>query len=193
MIDRVHRFVVGLGPHLINECFTAALLDGMDISRIQAYAQNLKDQKRHQYENRDGGSAYEGWNQRDSAQMRAPTLRCSQCDRAHSGQCRQGSNVCYTCGDPSHYMRDCPINGRIGMVQPTRSITVPSSSVRPQERGPQASAGRGRGRGGASSSGGSQNRIYALAGHQDPEATPDDMSGTVTMCNVRSYLCKLSS
>ncbi|XP_033513864.1 uncharacterized protein [Nicotiana tomentosiformis] len=45
MSDRVHRFVVGLGPHLINECFTAALLDGMDISRIQAYAQNLEDQK----------------------------------------------------------------------------------------------------------------------------------------------------
>ncbi|XP_033509276.2 uncharacterized protein [Nicotiana tomentosiformis] len=44
MSDRVHRFVVGLGPHLINECFTAALLDSMDISRIQAYDQNLEDQ-----------------------------------------------------------------------------------------------------------------------------------------------------
>ncbi|XP_033515859.1 uncharacterized protein [Nicotiana tomentosiformis] len=55
MSDRVHRFVVGLGPHLINECFTAALLDSMDISRIQAYAQNLEDRKRQQYESRDEG------------------------------------------------------------------------------------------------------------------------------------------
>nr|XP_009799878.1 PREDICTED: uncharacterized protein LOC104245878 [Nicotiana sylvestris] len=123
-------------------------------------------------------------NRRDSVQMRAPPPRCSQCGRAHSGQCRQGYNVCYTCEDPSHYMRDCPINGKSGMVQLTRSITVSSSSVRPQERGPQASVGRGRGRGGASSSGGSQNRIYALAGHQDPEATPDDVSGIVIIGNV---------
>ncbi|XP_070045069.1 uncharacterized protein [Nicotiana tomentosiformis] len=206
--DPVHRFVVGLGPHLINECFTAALLDSMDISRIQAYAQNLEDRKRQQYENRDKGQCkksrsarqpedfpddpmspypvesvrqlqkpyYEGsvysesgegsrifgfQKRRDSAQMRPPRPRCSQCYRAHSGQCRQGSNVCYTCGDPSHYMRECPMNDKSGMVQPTRSITVSSSSVRPQERGPQASAGRGRGKSGASSSGGSHNRIYA--------------------------------
>ncbi|XP_070041063.1 uncharacterized protein [Nicotiana tomentosiformis] len=45
MSDRVHQFVVGLRPHLINECFMVALLDSMDISRIQAYAQNLKDRK----------------------------------------------------------------------------------------------------------------------------------------------------
>ncbi|XP_070010537.1 uncharacterized protein [Nicotiana sylvestris] len=55
MSDQVHRFVVGLGPHLINECFTVALLNSMDISRIQAYAQNLEDRKRQQYENRDEG------------------------------------------------------------------------------------------------------------------------------------------
>nr|XP_009784035.1 PREDICTED: uncharacterized protein LOC104232508 [Nicotiana sylvestris] len=199
-----------------------------------AYAQNLEDRKRQQYENRDGGQRkkaryarrpedfsgnlmspypvesirqlqkpyYEGsiysesrhgsrilgfQNWIDSTQMRAPPPRCSQCGRAHSGQCRQESNVCYTCGDPSHYMRDCPINGRSGMVQPTRSITVSFSLVRPQERGPQASTGRGRGRSGASSSGGSQNRIYALPGRQDLEATPDDMAGIVISGNVRSY------
>nr|XP_009799436.1 PREDICTED: uncharacterized protein LOC104245518 [Nicotiana sylvestris] len=183
MSDRVHQFMVGLRPHLINECFTVVLLDGMDISCIQSYAQNLEDRKRQQYENCDGGQRkktrssrrpedfpgnpmsphpvesvqqlqkpyYEGsiyyesghgsrisgfQNQRDSTQMRAPPPQCSQCGRAHSGQCRQGSNVCYTCGDPSHYMRDCPINGRSGMVHPTRSITVSSSLVCPQERGP---------------------------------------------------------
>ncbi|XP_019255090.1 PREDICTED: uncharacterized protein LOC109233674 [Nicotiana attenuata] len=150
MSDRVHRLVVGLGPHLINECFTAALLDSMDISCIKAYAQNLEDRKWQQYENRDKGQHKK--NRRDSAYMRAPPPRCSQCGRSHSGQCRQGSNVCYTYGDPSHYMRDCPMKDGGRMVQPTRSISVSSSLVRPLERGPQASAGRGRGRGGASSS-----------------------------------------
>nr|XP_033510849.1 uncharacterized protein LOC117275651 [Nicotiana tomentosiformis] len=43
--DRVHRFVVGFGPHLINECFTTSLLYGMNIYRILAYAQNLEYQK----------------------------------------------------------------------------------------------------------------------------------------------------
>nr|XP_009800080.1 PREDICTED: uncharacterized protein LOC104246043 [Nicotiana sylvestris] len=194
MSDRVHQFVVELGSHLINECFTTALLDSMDISHIQAYVQNLEDQKWKQYENRDEGqrkkarssrqpedfpgdpmppypidsirqmsSRISGFqNQRDSVQMRAPPPRCSQCGRAHSGQCHQGSN-------------------------PTRSITVSSSLVRPLERGPLTSTGRGRGRDGASSSSDSHNRIYALAGHQDPEATPDDVSGTMAMGNVQSY------
>lgn len=48
MSDRVHMFVNGLGPHLINECTTTSLVYGMDISRIQAYAQTLEDRKRQQ-------------------------------------------------------------------------------------------------------------------------------------------------
>nr|XP_009794050.1 PREDICTED: uncharacterized protein LOC104240853 [Nicotiana sylvestris] len=158
----------------------------MDLTRIA-----MDGQKRPWIEVEKGqGSRILGFqNQRDSAYMRAPPPRCSQCGRAYSGQCLQGSNVCYTCGGHSHYMRDCPMNDRSGMVQPTRSITVSSSSVRPQERGPQASAGRGRGRGGASSSSssGSQNRIYALASCHDPEATPNDLSGILIIGNIRSY------
>ncbi|XP_070045087.1 uncharacterized protein [Nicotiana tomentosiformis] len=48
MSDRAHQFVGGLGPHLINECTTPNLNPNMDISRIQAYAQNMEDQKRQQ-------------------------------------------------------------------------------------------------------------------------------------------------
>ena len=42
MGDRVPRFVSGLGPNLFKDCLTASLQDGMDISRIQAHAQNLE-------------------------------------------------------------------------------------------------------------------------------------------------------
>nr|XP_009762399.1 PREDICTED: uncharacterized protein LOC104214440 [Nicotiana sylvestris] len=177
--DRVHQFVVGLGPYIINECSMATLLDGMDISRIQAYAQNLEDWKRQQYENHDEGQRRKTRSTRrpedfsGDPMLPYPVESVRQLSGlknfgfsesegfsategapsvAHSRQCRQGPNVFYTC-----------------------------------ERGPQASAGRCRGRGGTSSSDVSQNRIYALAGHQDLEATPDAMSGTVTMSNVRSY------
>ncbi|XP_070036855.1 uncharacterized protein [Nicotiana tomentosiformis] len=48
MGDRVHPFVGGLGPHLINECTTSSMSPNMDIARIQAYAQSLVDRKRQQ-------------------------------------------------------------------------------------------------------------------------------------------------
>ena len=43
MGDRVHRFVKGLGPHLMDRCFTSSLQDNMNISRIQAHVQNLEE------------------------------------------------------------------------------------------------------------------------------------------------------
>lgn len=46
--NRVHRFMGGLGSHLINECTTTSLNLNMDFARNQAYAQNLEDRKRQQ-------------------------------------------------------------------------------------------------------------------------------------------------
>ncbi|XP_070041616.1 uncharacterized protein [Nicotiana tomentosiformis] len=40
MEDRVHRFVMGLEPHLLNDCMSVSLHPGIDISHIQAYAQD---------------------------------------------------------------------------------------------------------------------------------------------------------
>ncbi|XP_070034567.1 uncharacterized protein [Nicotiana tomentosiformis] len=62
-------------------------------------------------------------------------------------------------------------------MQPTRSVTNSSSSVRPHEQGLQPSIRRGRLRSGVSSSGGQQNRIYALSGRQDLESSPDVVTG----------------
>ncbi|XP_070040089.1 uncharacterized protein [Nicotiana tomentosiformis] len=43
MEDRVHRFVMGLEPHLLNDCMSVSLQPGIDISRIQAYAQGVEE------------------------------------------------------------------------------------------------------------------------------------------------------
>ncbi|XP_070017320.1 uncharacterized protein [Nicotiana sylvestris] len=45
MEDRVHRFVTGLEPHLLNDCMSVSLHPDMDISRIQAYAQGVEEHK----------------------------------------------------------------------------------------------------------------------------------------------------
>ncbi|XP_070029049.1 uncharacterized protein [Nicotiana sylvestris] len=187
--DRVHQFVSGLGAHLISECTTASLNQGMDIACIQAYAQGLEDRKRQQRSNRehDRGqqkkarfaaasappqfqgqrqdrTTYSGPGQSsrtpgpqfrgEFSQMRPQFPRCDRCGRNHFGPCRQGSDACYTCGQPGHIMRHCPMAGGGGMAQPTASAGASSSSVRPPRQSMQTSAGRGRGRFGASGSGG---------------------------------------
>ncbi|XP_059285120.1 uncharacterized protein LOC132038472 [Lycium ferocissimum] len=181
MEDWVHRFVMGLGAHLIKDCMTASLQSGIDIARIQAYAQNLKDLKcqqrisktRIEARQRYDRPIYSGPGQNsrvptpsyrgESSQARPPLPRCDQCGKGHSSQCSQGMGVCYYCGQPGHVIGNCPSRGRGGPAQPTSSIAGSSSSVRPpgQFSSP-ASAGRGRGRGQVSGFGSNQNRIYAL-------------------------------
>nr|XP_009629180.1 uncharacterized protein LOC104119397 [Nicotiana tomentosiformis] len=185
MSDRVHLFVNELGPHLINECTTSSFVEGMDISRIQAYAQTLEDRKHQQRADRDkdmgqykkarfagysddfrghssraSGSQYH----RDTSKTRPPTPRWDQCGKDHIGLYRRDSDVCYSCGQPCHMMWDCPYRGGGGMAQPTRSVSSSSSSVRPPAQGFQQSIGRGRGRGAVPSLSGAQNRTYALVG-----------------------------
>ena len=83
-------------------------------------------------------------------------------------------------------MRDCPSRYGRGGVQPTGSAAG-SSSVRPVGQTPQISAGRGRGRGGASTSGATQPRMYALAGRQDLESSPDVVTGTLSISSRDVY------
>ncbi|XP_060190602.1 uncharacterized protein LOC132619849 [Lycium barbarum] len=199
-----HRFVTVLGPHLIDECMTAALQLGMDISRIQAYAQNLEDRKHQRRTERehDRGhrsappqfsgprfdrSSYSGAGQSskasgsqykpESGQIRPPLPRCVQCGKLHAGQCRWGSDACYACGQPRHVMRQCSMTGGVGIIQSTRSIAGSSSVVRPSGRGSLTPAGRGKGRSETSSSSRPQHRVYALAGRQDHESSPDVVTG----------------
>ncbi|XP_070055051.1 uncharacterized protein [Nicotiana tomentosiformis] len=46
MEDQVHRFVMGLETHLLNDCMSVSLQADMDISRIQANAQGVEEHQR---------------------------------------------------------------------------------------------------------------------------------------------------
>ncbi|XP_019238053.1 PREDICTED: uncharacterized protein LOC109218165 [Nicotiana attenuata] len=183
MEDHIHRFVMGLEQHLLNNRMSISLPAYMDISRIQAYAQGVEEFMQKQRATREhdrdknkraissgpsgpgqnfraSGSQYRG----ESSQMRPPLPRCAQYGKQHAGQCRMGLGVCYTCGYPGHVTRDCPIRGDASIAQPVGSVAGLSSLVRPLGQGSQVPMSRGSGRGEASSSSGPQNRIYALAG-----------------------------
>ncbi|KAD3066380.1 hypothetical protein E3N88_34260 [Mikania micrantha] len=40
---------------------------------------------------------------------------CKKCGKTHGGECRQGSNRCYRCGRPDHFIQDCP-KAKIGIT-----------------------------------------------------------------------------
>ena len=46
MADRVHRYVMGLDPYLIDGCLAMASQPGMHVARVQAYAQGMEDRRR---------------------------------------------------------------------------------------------------------------------------------------------------
>ncbi|XP_070045376.1 uncharacterized protein [Nicotiana tomentosiformis] len=49
MQERVHKFIAGLALELTEACATATLQDSMDISRIQAFAQNIEKGRHRQH------------------------------------------------------------------------------------------------------------------------------------------------
>ena len=53
MTDRMHRFVMGLDPYLVDSCLVMASQPGMDIARVQAYAQGMEDRHRGRQPDRD--------------------------------------------------------------------------------------------------------------------------------------------
>nr|XP_009773827.1 PREDICTED: uncharacterized protein LOC104223977 [Nicotiana sylvestris] len=48
MRDKIHRFISQLAPELTEACATTTLQNSMDISRIQAFAQNIERGRRRQ-------------------------------------------------------------------------------------------------------------------------------------------------
>ena len=119
-------------------------------------------------------------------QLRPPRQPCRQCVKLHLGVCQYGTNACFWCGMSGHMMSEYPQKGIEGMTKPTGSAISSSSSVPYSGRGVQP-MGRGRGAKGAASSSGVQNHTYALANRQNSEASPDVVTGTLSIFSYDVY------
>uniref|UniRef100_A0A1U7W2I1 Uncharacterized protein LOC104221953 n=1 Tax=Nicotiana sylvestris TaxID=4096 RepID=A0A1U7W2I1_NICSY len=157
MQDRIHRFIAGLAPELTEACATAVLQDSMDISRIQEFAQNIERGRRSSIRGATGPSTSIDHLDLDHLSYRGTGMtailsqdqigpfqpQCTICGRRHLGQCRAGSDACYTYGRPGHMMRDCPNKDSGDMAQPANSVTGSAMSVHPSGHESRSSAGRG--------------------------------------------------
>ncbi|KAL0546312.1 hypothetical protein IC582_016219 [Cucumis melo] len=98
----------------------------------------------------------------------------------HRGQCLVGAGVCYQCGQPGNFKKDCPqLNMTVQRDQGVGFQTVEQSrvSVVPTE-----------GTGGARQKGvvgrpRQQGKVYAMT-QQEAEDAPDVITGTILICNV---------
>ncbi|XP_070057547.1 uncharacterized protein [Nicotiana tomentosiformis] len=130
---------------------------GIYVSRIQAYAQGVEERKQNQRVDREH-------------------------DKGQSKRVRSS-------GPSNHVMRYYPTRGGAGIVQSARYVARSSSSVCPPlpRQGSRAPAGRGRGISEASILSDPQNRIYALAGRQDQESSPDVVTGILSVSSYDVY------
>ncbi|TYK26473.1 DNA/RNA polymerases superfamily protein [Cucumis melo var. makuwa] len=106
--------------------------------------------------------------------------RCTSCGRNHRGQCLVGAGVCYQCGQPRHFKKDClQLNMAVQRDQGVGSQTVEQSrvSVVPTEgtSGARQKGVVGRPR--------QQGKVYAMT-QQEAEDAPDVITGTILICNV---------
>ncbi|XP_070013893.1 uncharacterized protein [Nicotiana sylvestris] len=108
---------------------------------------------------------------------------CPKCGRFHTEACYLDIPVCYRCRVRGHIQRDCHAprqgTGR-GFAQPSSSSAA-TPSVRPP-----ALAGRGSIRGEARGRSG-PSRFYALSGRQSVEASPDVVTGILSVQAIDCY------
>ncbi|XP_049373470.1 uncharacterized protein LOC125838466 [Solanum verrucosum] len=144
---RMHRFIGGLGDHLIGSCTIAALNRDMDIARLMGDARA--------YSSRGPPRQAQSLD-RSTASAPAQLSRPRQCGRSHLGECRYGSTACYGFRVEGHKIRDCPklrVEGRGDRPQYTSTAGSSSALMPSSSRGTQPPVGRGTGRGRGSSSG----------------------------------------
>ncbi|KAL5773512.1 hypothetical protein ACOSQ2_013436 [Xanthoceras sorbifolium] len=110
---------------------------------------------------------------------------CNKCGRNHLSECRKGIIGCFKCGQEGHFMKDCTYRaasrGR-GQQRGGFQFRGPSSSGQPS-RGIGRS-GPPRGQSGRPST---QARVFAVT-QQEVEATPEVVTGTITVSDKNAYV-----
>ena len=117
-----------------------------------------------------------------SAPTQGEALRCSECGRAHRGQCLKDFSGCYGCGETGHLKRNCPRAQQTASAPPLAAPafpppqqgSAPPSSSRASAPAPQLQIGDSAGRTRA------QARVYA-ATQQEAAAAPDVVTGTMSI------------
>ncbi|KAG8492659.1 hypothetical protein CXB51_010105 [Gossypium anomalum] len=61
--------------------------------------------------------------------------RCPRCGRLHYGPCWAGKNICYKCGAPDHFVRECPDVANREVTQSARSENAPTRGRSPRQLG----------------------------------------------------------
>lgn len=84
-------------------------------------------------------------------------------------------------------MRFCLMKGGGSMAQAIGYVAASSLLVFPPKQGTHTLIGRGRGRSGASSSGGQQNRIYAMSSQHDLGSTPEVVTSILSIFSTNVY------
>ncbi|XP_070045357.1 uncharacterized protein [Nicotiana tomentosiformis] len=165
MDARVHRFVQGLSPLVINEAATTILNSDMNNGKIVAFLQATETCKLKNRMEREGSNK-------------------AQSAGNFNGTSGGGGGRTYATGVvfKGHIQRDCRSShqsmGR-GTTQPASSAATTSAAPSPA-RGAPAPRGCAEARGGAQSSG-RLNRFYPMSGCQSSEASPDVVRGILTV------------
>ncbi|XP_070006791.1 uncharacterized protein [Nicotiana sylvestris] len=214
MGDRVRRFVQGFSPLVVNEVATAALHSNMNYGKIVGFAQatearKLKIRAERESNNRAQSMGHSGrpvqrrgpsgssqsyaqsstsappsvhsYQQSSHLRPGSDSRRPHQSDRPGGESQQQGGVLCPKCGrfhTEACYL-DISGTGR-GFAQSSGSSAATSSAR------PPAPVGGGAIRGGASGRSG-PSRFYALSGRQSAEASPDVVTGILSVQAIDCY------
>ncbi|XP_070034620.1 uncharacterized protein [Nicotiana tomentosiformis] len=185
MEARVRQFVQGLIPLVINEAATTALNSDMNYGKMVAFAQATEDRKLKTRREREGtskarsaGNFGETFGGGRSA-LRGGSLGPSQSFAQSSASAPPvGASQRLRDHIQREYHASCQGAGR-GTTQPSSSAAA-TSLAPPPTRGTPAPARHGAARGGAHGSG-RPSCFYAMNGRQSAEASPDVVTGILTV------------
>ncbi|XP_075076282.1 uncharacterized protein LOC142162949 [Nicotiana tabacum] len=189
MDAQVRRFVQGLSPLVVNEAATVALHSDMNYGKIVGFVQATEARKLKIQAERESSSRARSGSLRETSSeeraIRAVPVLCPVLSKrtAICAQLSEGQSFEIRCRVRGHIQRDCraPSQGMGGGFSQSSSSSVATSSVRPP-----ALVGRGVVRDGARGRGVSS-RFYSLSVCQSAEASPDVVTGILSVQAIDCY------